>query len=341
MSAGPGTTRTVTINTGSGSGTIRLDLKNASPAITDTVGNALTATFNGGTVLNVDRGAPTINFTAPTGATSQTSTTVNVAWSESDSGSGINAATRQSRARRRPRSHACSAVSWSNDGAATTAASPRNDTGLLTNTCYQWLANISDNAGNPAPQATSGTVLVDTTAPVVTFTSPTGATAQSSTSVNVTWSESDSGSGINAATRSVQRQSGAPVANACTSATFTNDGAATTAASPRNDTLLTGNTCYRWRVTLVDNAGNSATTTSGTVLIDTTAPTINFTAPTGATSQTSTTVNVAWSESDSGLGDQRGDPLDPAPEGDPRRQRLLRGQLEQRRRGHHGRQPAQ
>ena len=120
--------------------------------------------------------------------------------------------------------------------------------------------------------------------------------------MNVTWSESDSGSGINAATRSVQRQSGAPVANACTSATFTNDGAATTAASPRNDTLLTGNTCYRWRVTLVDNAGNSATTTSGTVLIDTTAPTINFTAPTGATSQTSTTVNVAWSESDSGSG---------------------------------------
>ena len=42
--SGSGNTRTVTVNTGSGDGTIRLDLSSATPAITDAAGNNLTAT---------------------------------------------------------------------------------------------------------------------------------------------------------------------------------------------------------------------------------------------------------------------------------------------------------
>ena len=52
---GSGATRTVVVNTGTGNGTIRLDLSSASPAITDAATNALTATFNSGTVLTVDK----------------------------------------------------------------------------------------------------------------------------------------------------------------------------------------------------------------------------------------------------------------------------------------------
>ena len=58
---GSGATRTVTVNTGSGSGTIRLDLSSTTPAITDFAGgNALTATYSSGTVLTVDKTAPTV-----------------------------------------------------------------------------------------------------------------------------------------------------------------------------------------------------------------------------------------------------------------------------------------
>ena len=269
--------------------------------LADNAGNSATTTS--GAVL-IDTSAPVISFTAPTGATAQGSTSVNVTWTESDTGSGVNAATRSiQRQKATPVSNACSAVSWSNDGSATTTASPRNDTGLTTNTCYRWLANISDNAGNAATQATSGTVLVDNTAPVVTFSIPsTGNTTQSSTSINVTWTESDTGSGVNAATRSAQRQKATPVSNTCPASGWGNDGSATSAASPRLDSGLLNNTCYRWQVTLADNAGNSATTTSGAVLIDTSAPVISFTAPTGATAQGSTSVNVTWTESDTGSG---------------------------------------
>ena len=62
---GTGNTRTVAVLTGTGTGTIRLNLASASPAITDAIGNALTATFNTGTVLTVDRTIPTGTITTP------------------------------------------------------------------------------------------------------------------------------------------------------------------------------------------------------------------------------------------------------------------------------------
>ena len=262
----------------------------------DNAGNAGTAATSA--QILVDTTAPTVAFTAPSGAVVQSSTTYNVTWTESDAGSGVASRSiqRQSGA---PVANACTGTTWANDGAATTTASPRNDTGLVTNTCYRWQASVTDNVGNVGT-ATSGTVLVDTTAPTVAFTAPSGAVVQSSTTYNVTWTESDAGSGV--ASRSIQRQSGAPVANACTGTTWANDGAATTTASPRNDTGLVTNTCYRWQASVTDNVGNVGTATSGTVLVDTTAPTVAFTAPSGAVVQSSTTYNVTWTESDAGSG---------------------------------------
>ena len=143
-------------------------------------------------------------------------------------------------------------------------------TGLSDGVSYHWQARTIDNNSAVSSVSTPWTsfggnaenaadFIVDATAPTISFTNPTGATSQSSTSVGVTWTETDTGSGINAATRSIQRQSGAPVSNSCASATFTNNGAATSAASPRNDSGLSNNTCYRWLANISDNAGNAAT----------------------------------------------------------------------------------
>ncbi|MGH7175592.1 MAG: MBG domain-containing protein, partial [Minisyncoccia bacterium] len=124
-----------------------------------------------------------------------------------------------------------------------------------------------DGAGNTGLPATY-TWTIDTTAPVLTFTAPVGDTTQSSTSVNVTWTESDTGSGLNAVTRSIQRLAGVPIAGSCSGTSFLNDGTATSAASPRLDTGLSNNTCYEWTGSISDNAGNpSVVATSGTVLI--------------------------------------------------------------------------
>ena len=59
--SGSGTTRTVTINTGSSNGTIRLDLSSATPAIPDLAGNALAATFSGGSLLTIEKNITTGN----------------------------------------------------------------------------------------------------------------------------------------------------------------------------------------------------------------------------------------------------------------------------------------
>ena len=67
--SGSGATRTVAVNTGTGEGTIRLDLSSTTPAITDLAGNPLSATFSSGSVLTVDRTPPTVSSIAISGST--------------------------------------------------------------------------------------------------------------------------------------------------------------------------------------------------------------------------------------------------------------------------------
>src|SRR6185436_633420 len=51
---------TVSVNTGSGSGTIRLDVA-ASPTVSDAAGNALAGGFNSGEVYTIDRNTPSVS----------------------------------------------------------------------------------------------------------------------------------------------------------------------------------------------------------------------------------------------------------------------------------------
>src|SRR5439155_62961 len=71
---GSGATRTVTVNTGTGDGTIRLDQVTGGTII-DLAGNLITTTFNSGEVYTIDKLAPTVVSinrvsTSPTGAPS-------------------------------------------------------------------------------------------------------------------------------------------------------------------------------------------------------------------------------------------------------------------------------
>lgn len=58
---GTGATRNVQVNTGTGSGTLSLLLSSLSPAIQDTAGNNVTATFNSGESYTFDRTAPVVS----------------------------------------------------------------------------------------------------------------------------------------------------------------------------------------------------------------------------------------------------------------------------------------
>lgn len=89
VSAGPGTTRTVTVNTGSGDGTIRLDLSSTAPAIADAVGNNLAVTFNAGEVYAIDKTAPTVSSIVRAGASPTNSASVQFTVTFSESVSGV------------------------------------------------------------------------------------------------------------------------------------------------------------------------------------------------------------------------------------------------------------
>ena len=160
-----------------------------------------------------------------------------------------------------------------------------------------WTYTAGDVAGNPAAKnatwgSTSGmtnvtltpyndaltagatrtvTLTADSTAPATSVFTPSANAYQAGTSVTPTWTETETGSGV--ASRSLQRQSGAPVASACTSTSWANDGAAVNVASGVAQTGLTNGSCYRWTLTVTDRVNNtSGTSTSSWVLIDTTAP---------------------------------------------------------------------
>lgn len=70
--SGSGTTRTVTVARGTGEGDIELELSSVTPAITDALGNALTAAFNSGEAYTIDLTPPGISIGTPSPASTNT-----------------------------------------------------------------------------------------------------------------------------------------------------------------------------------------------------------------------------------------------------------------------------
>jgi hypothetical protein len=245
---------------------------------TDQNGNVMTQVTSANVV--VDASVPSATFTAPISGTTTVlnGTSYSVTWTESETGTGIASRSLQ----RKVATYSAGACgSYANDGSATTATSPVGATALVDGKCYQWVQTVTDAAGNQAA-ATSGTVRTDIGSPSTNFTTPDEGTttinASTSYASGVGWSET-AGSGT-ITSRSLQRQKGAVADPAtCAGVTFANDGSPVTTTSPVSVSGLSDGFAYRWVQTLTNSNGKSSSTTSGCVLVDTTAPTGTIATP--------------------------------------------------------------
>ncbi len=136
--------------------------------------------------------------------------------------------------------------------------------------CYLYTLTGTDRVGNTATLST--TVQVDKTAPTATVSVP----ADANGAVAVSFSATDAGSGLNAATGQLKRATGTytPSSDACSAfAAFTAIGS-TGLSSPFTDSTVSTGHCYEYEYTVSDKAGNSTTTAPATVKVNTTKPTL-------------------------------------------------------------------
>jgi len=142
-------------------------------------------------------------------------------------------------------------------------------TSALAGGSHSLTAAATDPAGNTGGASVALSVTIDVTAPTTDFTTPDEGTttAQGEAIYSVAWTETETGSGVTS--RSLQRQmAAAPASSECATATYAADGSAQDVSSPKSEAGLAGNTCYRWTLTVTDNAGNvSGQTTSGIVFV--------------------------------------------------------------------------
>ncbi|HXA54020.1 MAG TPA: LamG-like jellyroll fold domain-containing protein, partial [Solirubrobacteraceae bacterium] len=134
--------------------------------------------------------------------------------------------------------------------------------------CYLYTLTGTDNVGNVASIAT--TVKVDRAAPVAKLTAPTYANGP----VSLTFSATDPGSGVNAASGQLKRAVATYTTstNTCgTYTTFTNIGPAGPSSPYTDSTVSTGH-CYAYEYQVSDNAGNASYSSAGVVKVDTSGP---------------------------------------------------------------------
>ncbi len=134
--------------------------------------------------------------------------------------------------------------------------------------CYLYTLTGTDRVGNTSSLAT--VVIVDRTPPTATLSAP----ANTNTSVPLTFSASDNGSGLNTATTSLQRASATLTTSNNTCSFFTPFAPIGSAglASPFTDTTVTSGKCYEYEYVVSDLAGNRTTSAVATVHVNTTKP---------------------------------------------------------------------
>ncbi len=248
---------------------------------TDMNGNPVgsTATKTSATVI-VDTADPYAYFLAPQTAIgspatiTRNTTSYTISWTEVEGQSGIKTRSLQ-RWRVASASPTCGGT-FLTDGSAVTTVSEVTQT-LTGGYCYRWVQTLTDNA-NRTSATMSGTIFVDTTYPMATFSVPVErqVTSQATSTVTVTWTET-AGSG-SVTGRSLQRQKATGTIGAPGGLTWANDGSADTGASPRSSGSLPDG-IYRWQQTLTNSNAKSGKSYSGWVVIDTAAPTGSISSP--------------------------------------------------------------
>jgi RHS repeat-associated protein len=189
-------------------------------------------------------------------------------------------------------------------GSGASGTFPASGGAMTEGSSYWWRVRVKDGFGSSA-WSSAAQFKLDTVAPTADFSTPNeGTTAiQTATSYTVGWTDSGTGSAV--ASRSLQRQRGSVVtAGTCTSVIWSNDGSTVTSVSPVTASGLISGYCYRWLQTVTDQAANTVTQTSGSVLVAPAAPVVTWMQPaTGSpASQGSTNATLAWTENAAGSG---------------------------------------
>ena len=233
----------------------------------DTAGNALAGVYSFRFTTEVpDTAVPSITITSPQDNALFNSSSVTIAWSGSDDGTGIDHYEVR-----------MDGGAWENVSTNTSC-----DFTGLSDGPHTVDVKAVDNASNEA--ADSVTFTVDTTAPAVSITSPAAGAIFNTSSVGVEWAASDTTSGIN---HCKIRVDGGAWMDVGTNATCDFTG------------LFDGtHTVY---VRAVDSASNGAID-SVTFTVDTSAPAVSITSPAAGEIFNTSSITAQWTGSDSTSG---------------------------------------
>ena len=252
---------TLTWSAGASSGTLRL-------TATDAAGN-VGPTAEIGTVSDASAPSP-VAWALPSTTASSSGEQALVWDGGADTGSGLATAHLVQRQRGVPGSSGCESVTYTNDGDPALRQSGAVDTDLAGGTCYRWVVTTLDRVGNAAAPVTSRGMTYDVAPATLDFTDPDEGTVTLRASSSLALTFTTQGGAVREVRHQLER--GAVVTGGtCTGVVYAPD-ATTTGGSPLAvDGLLSGS-CYRWRSTVVDRAGNTTEALSGEVLVDLTAP---------------------------------------------------------------------
>lgn len=241
---------TVAVNSISGDGTLRLDLKNAGTGIADSAGNAITTGFTTGEIYTVDQTAPAAPSTPDLTAASDTgsSSTDNITNDTTPAFSGIAEA-----------NSTVTVISSLSGTLGTTTANGAGNwlftAGATVSGTHSIMATATDAAGNISATSPGLSITIDTTAPTASVVVANTALAAGETSpVTITFSEPATGF----------TNADLTIANGTLSAVSSSDGGITWTATltPADNTTDATNVITLNNAGVADAAGNAGTGTT-------------------------------------------------------------------------------
>jgi hypothetical protein len=229
-------------------------------SVTDGAGLSVTDSIG----FVVDTGDPVVAISSPEDGAELSGTEVVVEWTASDAGSGV----------------AMVEVRL-DSGAWVEVTGPSETFAGLSEGLHTVVVRATDEAGNTATAEVAFTV--DATDPIVSISSPDDGASIASGSIDVEYSATDLGSGIETVQRRVDGGAWAAVSGGSFELTGLADGSHTI------------------EVMATDGAGNQATA-SIDVVVDTVAPTVVITSPAADALYAEDSVAVVWTAADTGSG---------------------------------------
>ncbi len=271
----------------------------------DRVGNRALPVISGRVL--VDATAPVVDFAGPNEGTNRLQATAGttVSWKETEAGgSGL-----ASRALQRQRGAIvipgrCTGVNWSNDGGATAAVSPVSVTGLLSGYCYRWQQTLRDRAGNTAV-ATSGALLIDTSAPSTPHLTAWGANAYQRAPNGTIYFRGGVSGRLTLYSSADDPQSGVTSTSfGSVSGSGWTSSAGTVWSNPATRTATWSSTAGNGSisVTVRNGVGKASSVRVGSIVRDATPPEAAFVAPGESLGWAGGYYTISWRASDEGAG---------------------------------------